>query len=140
MLRREFLRITAAGAAAGSICRSAPAAGTQMYVCDVSHRLLVIDEAEQKLIDTVTLPTGVGRGLFLSNDRKKIFLNTWPRCGVEVFDRETRKITSSFALDQGNRRMWLRSFAPTPDDRMLYTVVSTRTKLIDRFEIEWPKL
>jgi hypothetical protein len=102
--------------------------------------LLVIDEAEQKIIDTVTLPTGVGRGLFLSNDRKKIFINTWPRCGVEVFDHESRKVVNSFALDQGNRRMWLRSFAPTPDDRMLYTIVSTQTKLNDRFEIEWPKL
>jgi hypothetical protein len=143
MRRRDFLTMAAASASAGLAppAFAAPAApGTLMYICGVPNKLMTLDEANQKVIDQVTLPTGVGRGLFLSNDRKKIFLNTWPRCGVEVFDRTTGKIVNSFRLDDGNRRMWLRSLAPDPEDRLLYTIVNVRTKLVDRFEIEFPKL
>lgn len=57
-----------------------------------------------------------------------------------MFDRTTGKIVNSFRLDDGNRRMWLRSLAPDPEDKLLYTIVNVRTKLVDRFEIELRKL
>jgi hypothetical protein len=147
MQRREFLSLAAAGAVAGLVppvrtASAAPSAGTMMYICGLPNKLLVIDEAQQKVVEQVVLPTGVGRGLFLSADRSKIFLNTWPRCGIEVFDRASNKIISSFKLDDDNNshRMWLRSLAPDPTGRLLYTVVQTRTKLIDRFDIGLPML
>jgi hypothetical protein len=143
MHRREFLSLTAAGALAGlaPTASAAPASGgTLMYIGALPNKLLTIDEADQKVVDQVVLPTGVGRGLFLSNDRKKIFLNTWPRCGVEVFDRTSQKIINSFRLDDNNRRYWLRSLAPDPQDRLLYTIVNSRTKLADRFELTMPQL
>jgi hypothetical protein len=142
MRRRDFLAIAAASAAAGVATPAfgAPSDPAVMYICGLPNKLMTLIESDQKVIDTVALPTGVGRGLFLSNDRSKIFLNTWPHCGIEVFDRNTRKIVSSFRLDNGNRRYWLRSLAPDPEGKLLYTVVNARTKLVDRFEIELPKL
>src|SRR5271168_449720 len=143
MKRREFLSLTAAGALSGlaPTASAAPATGgTLMYIGALPNKLLTIDEADQKVVDQVVLPTGVGRGLFLSSDRKKIYLNTWPRCGVEVFDRASQKIVNSFRLDDNNRRYWLRSLAPDPQDRLLYTIVNSRTKLADRFELTMPQL
>lgn len=143
MNRRDFLAVTAAGAAASVVppVSAAPAGdGSPMYICALPNKILTLDEADQKVVNQTVLPTGVGRGMFLSNDRTKIFINTWPRCGIEVFDRASGKIVNSFALDQGNKRMWLRSLAPDPEGKLLYTTVSTRTKLADRFETEWSKL
>jgi hypothetical protein len=142
IVRREFLAMTAAGAiAAMARPMSAAPVGTLLYVAALPNKLLVLDEAQEKVVNQVTLPTGVGRGLVLSNDRKKIFINTWPRCGFEVIDRATDKVVNSFKLDldDNSRRMWLRAFAVDPQDRLIYAVVNTRIKLVDRFEIEMPK-
>src|SRR6266487_1196513 len=96
MRRREFLGVTAAGALAGM---PAPASGALSYVAALPNKLVTLSEAELKIVDQVVLPTGVGRGLTLSNDRKKIFINTWPRCGFDVIDRATNKVVNSFKLD-----------------------------------------
>ena len=144
MRRREFLAATAAGAVAGIATPAAAApdlSRTLMYVAALPNKLLTFDEIEQKVVDQVTLPTGVGRILVLSNDRKKIFVSTWPRCGFDIVDRATNKVVNTFKLDLDNntRRMWLRGFAVDPQDRFIYAVVNTRNKLIDRFDIERPK-
>lgn len=144
MRRREFLAATAAGAVAGIATPAAAAPGlsrTLIYVAALPNKLLTFDEIDQKVIDQTVLPTGVGRILVLSNDRKKIFIHTWPRCGFDVIDRATNKVVNTFKLDLDNntRRMWLRGFALDPTDRFIYAVVNTRNKLADRFDIEMPK-
>src|SRR5207244_5423757 len=136
MRRRDFLATAAAGLAAPA---TAAPDGTLLYVAALPNRLLVLDEADEKIIERVQLQTGVGRGLVLSGDRKKIYINTWPRTGIEVVDRATNKTVTSFKLDDETRRFWIRSFAVDPQDRFLYTIASVRTRQIDRFEIEMPK-
>src|SRR5215217_5920745 len=115
MRRREFLAATAAGAVAGisQPAAAAPDLGrTLIYLAALPNRLLMFDELDQKVVDQVVLPTGVGRILTLSTDRKKIFVSTWPRCGFDVIDRATFKVVNTFKLDLDNntRRMWLRGF------------------------------
>jgi len=142
MRRRDFLGVTAAGALTGMPAPATAApSGTLLYIGALPNKMVTLSESELKIVDQTTLPTGVARGLVLSNDRKKIFINTWPRCGFEVIDRATNKVVNSFKLDLDNnsRRMWLRAFAVDPTDRLIYAVVNTRIKLIDRFEIEMPK-
>src|SRR5262245_59033281 len=85
MNRREFLT-AAAGALSARAAAAAPA-GTLLYVAALPNKLLALDEAQEKVVDQIQLPTGVGRGLVLSGDRSKIYLNTWPRTGIEVVDR-----------------------------------------------------
>ena len=137
MTRREFLTLAAAAGWPAPV----PAAPTStlLYVAALPNKLLVLDEAQEKVVDQIQLQTGVGRGLVLSADRSKIFLNTWPRTGIEVVDRNTHKAVNSFKLDDESRRFWIRSFAVDPQDRLLYTIAAVRTKQIDRFEIEMPK-
>ena len=140
--RREFLGAVAAGAVAGMPApAAAPPPGALLYIGALPNKMVTLSESELKIVDQTVLPTGVARGLVLSNDRKKIFINTWPRCGFEVIERATNKVVNSFKLDLDNntRRMWLRGFALDPTDRLIYAVVNTRIKLIDRFEIEMPK-
>jgi hypothetical protein len=135
--RREFLALTAAAGLAAPA--TAAPTGTMLYVAGLPNRLITLDEAQEKIVDQVTLPTGVGRGLVLSADRSKIYLNTWPRTGIEVFDRNTGKMVNSFKLDDETRRFWIRGFAVDAQDKFLYTVAAVRTKLADRFDVSLPK-
>src|SRR4051812_23573594 len=136
MNRREFLGVTAAGAVAGVAVAAPPPnamSSTMLYIAALPNKMVALSEADLKIVDQVTLPTGVGRGLTLSTDRSKIFINTWPRCGFEVIDRATHKVVNSFKLDRDNntQRMWLRGFAVDPKDQLIYAVVNTRNKLVD---------
>lgn len=135
--RRTFLSVAAAGF--GRALVAAPSAPTLLYVGAFQDKILVFDEAQEKVIDQIQNRTGIPRNLTLSQDRKKIFVFTLKHCGIEVVDVATRKVTSHFELDQGNRRVWLRNIAPDPEGKLLFSVITTRIKQIDRFEIEPPK-
>jgi len=144
MQRRDFLGLTAASALAAfarEASAQSAASATLIYVAALPNKLLVLDEAAQKLVGQIQLKTGVGRGLVLSSDRKKIYLNTWPRCGIEVIDRASHQAVNSFKLDEDSNihRYWLNSFAVDSQDRFVYTIVSTRIKQVDRFDLEMPK-
>ena len=116
-----------------------PAATSVFYVGALSKKVLVVDEAQGKIIDQVPLETGIPRGLILSYDKKKIYVTTPLHGGIEVLDIASRKITNHFILDEGNRRVWFRNFTPDPQDRVLYAILTQRIKQVDRFEIEKPK-
>ncbi len=127
-------------AAAGFAGRARAAGGrTMLYVGALPGKVLVLDEAEEKVVEQIPLQTGVPRGLTLSNDKKKIFVTSQTHSGIEVIDLATRRVVNHFQLDEGNRRVWFRGVAADPQDRLLYTILTTRVKQIDRFEIEKPQ-
>lgn len=139
MNRRSFL----AALAAGSTTRLWPAPAAPgpglIYAGTLNHKVIVIDEAQEKVVDQIALETGVPRGLRLSSDKKRIYVQTPLHSGVEVIDLASHKLVNHFTLDEGNRRWWFRGFAPDPEDKFIYTVGHARVKLVDRFDIEKPK-
>ncbi len=134
--RRTFLGLAAASLAGRAKAQKIP---TLLYVGSLNHKVLVIDEGQEKVVDQIPLQTGVPRGLTPSQDKKKLYVSTPLHSGIEVIDLASRKVTNQFTLDEGNRRYWFRGFTPDPQDRVLYTVLHARVKQIDRFEIEKPK-
>src|SRR5262245_36537885 len=114
------------------------AAGGMLYVGTWPRLVLVLDEAQGKVVDQIQLNTGTPQGLTLSYDKKKIFVSTWNN-GIEVIDLATRKVTNHFTLDEGNRLVRVRGFAPDPTDQLLYATINVAVKEIDRFTIEKPK-
>ncbi|MFN7930836.1 MAG: hypothetical protein U0Y68_23505 [Blastocatellia bacterium] len=119
---------------------SAPRAsnGAMLYTGTWQRTILVIDEAQGKVVDQIQLNTGTPAGLSLSYDKKKIYVFTTTN-GIEVIDLATRKVINSFVLSEGERIVRLRGFAPDPTDQFLYTTINVAVKKIDRFEIEKPK-
>jgi DNA-binding beta-propeller fold protein YncE len=112
--------------------------GAMLYIGTWPNKILVIDEAQGKVVDQIALQTGTPQGLTLSYDKKKIFATTYQN-GIEVIDLATRQVTNHFRLDEGNRIVRLRGFAPDPTDQLLYATINVAIKQIDRFEIEKPK-
>ena len=71
---------------------SALASGGTIFAGAYPDRILVIDEGQGKVVDTIHLVTGLPRGLRLSYDRKSIIISTNDHSGFEVLDVATRKI------------------------------------------------
>lgn len=117
---------------------SAQKAGGMLYIGTWPREVLVIDEAAGKVVDRIQLQTGTPQSLTLSYDKKKIFVTTWTN-GVEVIDLATRKVINHFTLNEGERTVRMRGFAPDPTDQLLYGTINAAVKKIDRFEIEKPK-
>jgi len=114
------------------------AAGAMLYIGTWPNKILVIDEAQGKVVDQITLNTGTPQGLTLSYDKKKIYATTW-QSGIEVIDLATRQVTNYFRLNEGNRTVRIFGFTPDPQDQLLYTTIRVAIKQVDRFEIEKPK-
>jgi hypothetical protein len=116
-----------------------PAPGAMIYVGALPGQVLMIDEAQEKVVDRIPLQTGVARNLAPSFDRKKIYVHTARQSGIEVLDLAARKIVNHFILNEGNRTVRLRGVAPDPQDRFLYATFTVAVKQADRFEFEKPK-
>jgi DNA-binding beta-propeller fold protein YncE len=117
---------------------SAQKPGGMLYIGTWPRQVLVIDEAQGKVVDQIKLNTGTPQGLTLSYDKKKIFASTWSN-GIEVIDIPTRKVINHFVLNEGNRIVRVMGFAPDPQDQLLYATIRVAVKQIDRFEVEKPK-
>jgi len=119
---------------------AAPApAASLIYAGALDKHVVILDEAKLEVVGRVPLQTGIPRGVAQSLDKKKLYLSTPLRNGVEVVDLATRKVIHSFTLDEGNKRVRLRSFTPDHQDKLLYGLIEVVTKQIDRYEIDKPK-
>ncbi len=141
MRLRSLLTLLAVSVLAALAQKPSPKAGppTMIYVGALPSRVLVIDEAQEKVVDQIECQTGVPRDLSLSFDRKKLYVHTPRRNGVEVIDLASRKIVTHFFLNEGNRNLRLRGVAVDPQDRFIYTGMTVVLKQLDRFEFEKPK-
>jgi hypothetical protein len=120
------------------LVQSAGYAGT-LYLGAWPKTILVVDEGSRKIVDRIETKTGIPSSLKLSADRKKLYVATGDHNGIEVIDLATRKVISSFVLDEGNKRVRFNGFQPDPKDEVIYTIVTTATKQLDRWEIGTPK-
>ncbi len=118
----------------------APKAGASglLFLGTWQRDILVVDEATGKTLDRIQLQTGTPQSLSTSYDKKKVYVSTWNN-GIEVIDVATRKVITHFTLNDGNRIVRMRGFAPDPTDKFLYGTINTVIKQIDRFTVEKPK-
>jgi DNA-binding beta-propeller fold protein YncE len=121
------------------ITAAACAAQGLLFVGTWPKQVQVIDEAKQKVIDHIELQTGTPRSIQLSEDRKTLYVTTTDHNGIEVVDVATRKVTNSFVLDEGEKRVRFNAISPDPTGKLLYLVIRISEKKTDRFEIEKQK-
>jgi hypothetical protein len=113
-------------------------AGTLFLPAYPDH-VLVIDEATQKILDTIPTQAGLPTCIRQSFDRKKIYVGTNDRNGISVIDIASHKVINHFILNAGNRQLRFNSFAVDPTDKFIYTVVTEVVKQTDRYEVGKPK-
>jgi len=118
-----------------ALAASASAQGL-LYIGAWPKQILVIDEAQQKVIDRIQLQAGTPRHIEISNDRTKLFVSSLENDGIDVVDIATRKVINHFVLDEGNRKVRFRNFTSDPPGKLLYTTINVAVKQVDRFELE----
>ena len=120
--------------AAAALISSAAAQGT-LFVGTWPHTVQVVDEKTQKVVHRIDLQTGTSHSMQISDDRKTIYASTIEKNGIEVIDVAARKVTNSFVLDEGGKKMRFSAWAPDPSGKLIYMIVRPAEKKIDRFEI-----
>ena len=111
-----------------------------LYIGGWPNRIFVIDEATEKVTDTITVTTGDPKQLTLSKDKKRFYLVNSLSDHVEIVDIASHKSIDNFTLSEGRKRVFIRSIVPDPLNRFLVMLVKTTEKKIDRFEISPPAL
>src|SRR5882724_1294907 len=86
------------------------------------HQVVVFDSAQEKIVDNIDLKTDVPRTLILSPDKKKIYASTLNDNAIVTIDVATRKVLSSFTLNQGNQNVRLVALAPDPTGNFLHAI------------------
>ena len=106
-----------------------------VYLSTWPHQILVLDTAQEKIVDRVELDTDVSQLLVLSPDKHKLYASTVKDNSIVTVDLASRKVLSQFALDSANRNVRLLGLAADPTGKYLYSIGSTITKMADHFEI-----
>jgi DNA-binding beta-propeller fold protein YncE len=118
-------------------CALAP--GATLYLGAYPDAVIVFDESKGQIVDRIPLTTGLPTSLRLSLDKKKIYVTTNDRSGVEVIDVATRKVINHFELSTPTRRFRFNGGTPDNEGKLFYTVTTEIDKQVDRFEIGKPK-
>jgi DNA-binding beta-propeller fold protein YncE len=117
---------------------AAASAGT-LFMGAYPNVLLVVDEAQGKVTDQITLETGLPTSLRLSNDKKLLYIFTNDRSGFEVMDVATHKVLNHFVLNDATSRYRMQGATPDPEGKLMYSTTMKFTKLVDRYEMGKPQ-
>ena len=141
----QFIRLTLP-ITVFALALAAPAAGQSggdilagngtIYMGAFPNRILVIDEATERVVDEIDVPAGAPRSMTLSDDRSRFYMLDPMFEHLSTVDIARRETIDSFTLSKDNRRARIRSFRVDPAGRYAILNVDPAVKLIDRFEIE----
>lgn len=121
--------------------RGATVSGTTLggngrfYIGTYAGDIQIFDEATEKVVERITLKTGIPRSLVPSADRSRFYVLDSTFEKIEVVDVATRQTLDTLTLSEGNRRTRITSFQPDPLNRFLVILSRSATKLRDRWEI-----
>src|SRR5579859_7021749 len=93
-----------------AVCAQA-AAGT-IFLPGYPDRILVIDEASHKIVDSIRSEIGIPTGVTRSYDRKKIYVTSNDNDGIEVVDIASHKVLQHFVLNNGTHKYRINGVAP----------------------------
>lgn len=122
-------------------CCSLCPAGT-IFLPAYPQDLLVVNEANGRVIDTVPLTTGIPLNIRLSSDHKFIYIVTVDHNGIEVLDVASHKIVNHFVLNTATRQYrfnWMGGGTPDSANKYYYTITKEIDKGADRFAVGKPK-
>jgi hypothetical protein len=146
MLKRFITAGLAAAAVAVSFA-AAPAAPAKvsggngtMYVGAWPNKILILDEATEKVTGAIDVQSGLPSRMTLTRDRSRIYFVNSLGESVEIVDLNTRKSIDHFTLSDGRKKTRIRGMIPDSLNRFVILLTKTAEKKIDRFEIGPPTL
>lgn len=111
-----------------------------IYLGTYSKKILVIDESNFRVRDSIALQIGIPLGIFRSFDRKHLYALDPANERVETIDVASKKSLGVFTLSSGNTKVRIWGINVDPKERFAILLIKTYTKQIDRFVIGKPTL
>ncbi|MDP1858933.1 MAG: hypothetical protein Q8K82_09695 [Gemmatimonadaceae bacterium] len=123
------------------MAQSAPSGGNgTIYYGTYDKKILVIDESTMAVRDSMPVAIGVPIGVWLSQDRRRLYATDPSFEHIEVFDVATRKSIDRFTLSNDTMHVRMSGFSVDPLDRFAVALVRTSAKKKDHFVIGKPTL
>ncbi len=111
-----------------------------IYVGTYDKKILVLNESNLRVTDTIPISVGIPTSMILSSNRKHFYVLDPAFENVEVIDITTKKAIDKFTLSTKDMRVRLWGINVDPLERFAVVLVKTYTKKRDRFEIGKPTL
>src|SRR5580658_2674467 len=111
-----------------------------MYLGARPNRILIIDEATEKVTGFITRRTGYALPMTLSKDKTRLYVESASMQDVEVVDVAKRAVVDTISFGEPGKRIWVREFEPDPLHRFAIVMTRTSKKLQDHWEIEGVQL
>ena len=111
-----------------------------IYIGTYDKKILVVNESNLRVTDTIPVSIGIPTSMILSSNRKHFYVLDPAFENVEVIDIASRKAIDKFTLSTGDTRVRLWGINVDPRERFAVVLVKTYTKKRDRFEIGKPTL
>lgn len=111
-----------------------------MYLGVFPNKILVIDEATEKVTGEMVMKTGIPRNITICQDRKHFYVQNANLEDIEVVEIASRKVIDTFRLSEGDKKVRVRGLTADPLERFLILLTKTATKHPDRFEIGPPTI
>lgn len=111
-----------------------------IYLGSYAKRLVVVDEATEKVTAEIPLSTGIPWSVQRSPDGTRFYIQNADQEHFEAVDIATRRSLDTFTLSAGPSKVRVMAYAVDPRHRVMTLVARTATKLVDRFEIGAPAI
>jgi hypothetical protein len=111
-----------------------------LYLGGRPNRIVIIDEATEKVIGEIHTKTGTPASIELSQDKKRFYCGDMSFENIEIVDIASRQVIDTFHLSEGNKKARIFGFEADPLNRFMIVMTKTATKLPDRWEISAPTL
>src|SRR5580693_8229094 len=139
--RSTLVVLTLAGIAAARFALfAAPAEITggnaTMYLGARPNRILIVDEATEKVTGFIPTKTGYPESMSLSKDKTRLYVESSNMQDVEIVDLAKRAVVDTISFGEPGKRVWVREFEPDPLHRFAIVMTRTSKKLEDHWEIE----
>jgi DNA-binding beta-propeller fold protein YncE len=111
-----------------------------IYVGTYAKKILVLNEANMRVVDTIPVSVGIPTSMNLSANRKRLYVGDPQFENIEIFDLATRKAVDKFTLSNDSMRVRIWGMNVDPRERFLILLVKTYARHRDRYEVSPPKL
>ena len=101
-------------------------------------QIQMVDDVTGKVVDKVTLKSGLPTDLQFSADGKKIYVTTLTTGGIEVLDAASHKVLTSLSLNDPVTRYRFTGGVPDPTGRYFYIVGLRIDKEVDLYRYGKP--
>ncbi|MBV8820528.1 MAG: hypothetical protein JO022_19365 [Acidobacteriaceae bacterium] len=118
------------------VCAVEPSGGNaKIYLGGRPGQIEIFDEKTETKTGEIKLKIGSPQTMELSYDRKLFYVMNQNLEDVEVVDIASQKVTDTFHLSEGNKKVRIRGFEPDPSNSTAILLTKAASKLSDHFEI-----